>query len=292
MRVQAFEINDPLPKLREPHALAILRPWIDVGNVGTMLLARLEGMFGAREIGRLARPGNFFDFTRYRPNIYMEGGTRKLAIPNATVTCTQLESGNDFVFLHLLEPHMLGEAYTSSIVRLLELFNVKRYFLVGSMYDIVPHSRPFLVTGGSAQKKIGDLFEKAGVQSSNYQGPTTITYLVTQKLAELGIDSMSLIAHLPQYLPHEEDYSGLVRLMEILSTLYDFHVDKNDTEKAEDQRDQTNLAVSRDPKLKAFVSQLEIYYEERVKKQEENKSHLSPEVEGFLKEIENRFRQN
>ena len=72
---------------------------------------------------------------------------------------------------------------------------------MGSMYDIVPHTRPLLVTGGAPQKKIADYLLKTGVQTSNYQGPTTITYLVTQKAAELGIESMNLIVHLPQYLP-------------------------------------------------------------------------------------------
>lgn len=292
MRLQAFELKEPLPELNEPHALAMLRPWIDVGNVSTLLFSRLEGMFGAREMGKLARPGNFFDFTRYRPNLYIEGGVRKLAVPNATISYARREGSNDLIFLHLLEPHMLGEVYANSISRLLEQFNVKRYFLIGSMYDIVPHNRPFLVTGGATQKKIGDKLEKAGVQSSSYQGPTTITYLVTQKTAEMGIESMSLIVHLPQYLPLEEDYSGLVRLMEVLSGLYDFSLDNRDVEKAEGQKKEADLAVSRDPKLKAFVSQLENYYEERVTKHEEEKKRLSPEIEGFLKEIEKRFKQN
>jgi len=292
MRLHAFELNAPLPQLREPHALAMLHPWIDVGNVGTMLLSRLEGMFGARQLGRMARPGNFFDFTRYRPSIYYENGNRKLAVPNATVSYAQHQSGKDLLFLHLLEPHMLGEVYANSIVRLLQLFNVKSYFLVGSMYDIVPHTRPLLVTGGSATKQISEHLAKTGVQSSNYQGPTTITYLVTQKAAELGMESTSVIAHLPQYLPLEEDYSGLVKLMEVFSPIYDFSVDKRDVEKAESQRSETDLAVSRDPKLKAFVSQLETYYEERLKKQEDQKPRLSPTVEDFLKDIENRFRQN
>ncbi len=292
MRVQAFELNQPLPELKEPHALVMLRPWIDIGNVGTMLLSRLEACFGAKELGKLARPGNFFDFTRYRPNICLQDGTRQLVIPNATVTYARRESGNDFIFLHLLEPHMLGEAYTNSILRLLELLNVKRYLLLGSMYDIVPHTRPYLVTGSSTAKKLGEDLEKAGVRSSNYQGPTTITYLVPQKAAELGIESTSLIVHLPQYLPLEEDYTGLVRLMEVISTLYGIPVDKSDMEKAMNQRSEIDMAVSRDSKLKAFVTHLESYYEEKGKKQEEEPKGLSSEVEGFLKEIERRFRQN
>lgn len=291
MRVRAFNLNEPLPELNKPHALAMLRPWIDVGNVGTMLFNRLESIFQAKELGKLAIPGNFFDFTRYRPSIVIRDNVRQLEIPNVTVTYARREKGNDFLFFHLLEPHMLGELYTDSILRLLQIFNVKRYILVGSMYDIVPHTKPLLVTG-SATKNMSEILDRAGVQSSNYQGPTTITYLVSQKGSEIGIESTSLIVHLPQYLPLEEDFTGLVRLMEVLSALYNFPVEKSDIEKAEDQRRDIDLAVGRDPKLKAFVTHLESYYEDKTKKRDEETKGLSPEIEGFLKDIEKRFKQN
>jgi len=67
MKIGAFEIREPLPQLREPHVLASLRPWVDVNNVGTLTLDGLEARFGARELGHLAEPGLFYDFTRYRP---------------------------------------------------------------------------------------------------------------------------------------------------------------------------------------------------------------------------------
>ena len=47
-------------------AIAMLRPWIDVGRVGTLVLNQLEAKLGTKELGRLARPGTFFDFTRCR----------------------------------------------------------------------------------------------------------------------------------------------------------------------------------------------------------------------------------
>ena len=34
MRLGDFEIVEPVPELKDPHVLAVLRPWIDVGNVG------------------------------------------------------------------------------------------------------------------------------------------------------------------------------------------------------------------------------------------------------------------
>ena len=69
MRIGAFEIDEPLPELREPHALVTLRPWVDVGRVGRQTLIRLERHLDAQEIGKLARPGNFYDFTRYRQGL-------------------------------------------------------------------------------------------------------------------------------------------------------------------------------------------------------------------------------
>ena len=59
MRLGAFELNEPLPELKEPQALVMLKPWVDVGNVGTMTLSWLKIRFKAKELARLARPGNF-----------------------------------------------------------------------------------------------------------------------------------------------------------------------------------------------------------------------------------------
>jgi len=93
MRIAAFELLDRLPKLKEPHALAMLRPWIDVGSVGTLIFSQLEHYLGAKELGRLARPGNFFDFTRYRSTIYSEEGYRQVSIPSTTISYARQEKG-------------------------------------------------------------------------------------------------------------------------------------------------------------------------------------------------------
>jgi len=102
MRIGAFQLSDPLPELREPHALATLRPWIDVDSVATLSLSQLESYFGAKELGKLAKPGEFFDFARYRPTIYFEKGRREVSVPNTIVTYTKWEKGPDFLFLKLL----------------------------------------------------------------------------------------------------------------------------------------------------------------------------------------------
>jgi len=287
MRIGAFELNEPIPELREPHVLATLRPWVDVNNVGSLTLDGLEAQFGAKELAKLARPGNFFDFTRYRPTLYFERDVRLLKIPNTILSYAPREKGNDLIFLRLLEPHALAEVYVDSILKLFKTFKVKRYCLLGSMYDSVPHTKPLLVNGRATGKEAEQDLKRAGVQPSNYQGPTTITSLIAQKGSELGMEAISFIVSLPQYINVDEDYLGKVRLMEILNLLYDIPIDKKDFEKAARQRNLINQKVETTPELQKILPHLENIYKLRIAQKEgERMPGLSPEMEQFFWETD------
>jgi len=280
MRIGAFEVHEPLPELREPHVLATLRPWVDVNNVGTLTLDELDARLGAKELAQLARPGHFFDFTRYRPTLYSEGGVRRLKIPNCALSYARREKGNDFLLLRLLEPHMLGEDFVESLLDVLKALKVKRYCLLGSMYDAVPHTKPLLVSGRATGAEAEKEMKKAGVQPSNYQGPTSITSLLPLMASDLGVETMTFIVSLPQYVNMEEDYLGKVRLMEILNVLYDIPIDKKDFDKAARQRSLINQKVEGSAELKQVLPHLETLYAMRIaKKESEGMPGLSPEME-------------
>jgi len=286
VRIGAFELNEPIPELNEPYVFAILRPWIDVNNVGSLILNGLETQFEAKELARLAKPGNFFDFTRYRPNLYYEEGIRRVSIPNTTLRYAKREGGNALLFLRLLEPHALSEVYVDSVLRLLKILKVKKYCLLGSMYDVVPHTRPFIVNGGAIGRETELDLKRSGAQPSHYQGPTTITTLITQRAPEFGIETIWFIVSLPQYVALEEDYLGKVRLMEILNLLYHIPIDKKDFERAAEQRNLINQRVERTPELRNILPQLETLYEIRIKgKEGERMPKLSPEVEEMFWKI-------
>jgi hypothetical protein len=286
VRIGAFEVKEPIPELNEPYLFAILWPWIDVNNVGTLVLNQLETQYGAKELARLAKPGHFFDFTRYRPTLYYEEGIRQVSIPNMTLRYAKREGGNDLLFLHLLEPHALSEVYVDSVLRLLKTLKVKKYILLGSMYDVVPHTRPLIINGGAIGKEAQQDLKKSGALPSNYQGPTTITILITQKAPEFGIETLWFIVSLPQYVVLEEDYLGKVRLMEILSLLYNIPIDKKDFERALEQRSSISKKVEGTPGLKNLLPQLETVYEARIKSKEgEGMAKLSSEMEEILWKI-------
>jgi hypothetical protein len=283
VRIGAFQVKEPLPELNEPYAFAILHPWIDVNNVGTMVLSELETQFETKELAEFAQPGRFFDFTRYRPTLYLEEGVRKVSIPNVTLHYAKREGGNDLLFLHLLEPHALSEIYVDSVLKILKELKVKKYILLGSMYDVVPHTRPLIINGGAIGRETEQDLKKSGALPSHYQGPTTITILITQKAQEFGIETIWFIASLPQYVVLEEDYLGKVRLMEILNLLYNIPIDKKDFERALDQRNLINQKVERTPELKKLLPQLETMYEVRIKSREgERMTKLSSEMEEIL----------
>jgi predicted ATP-grasp superfamily ATP-dependent carboligase len=286
VRIGAFQLRDPVPECKEPYVLATLRPWIDVNNVGSLILTELEARCGATELGRLSKPGDFYDFTRYRPTIHLEEGIRGLSIPNTSVHYARREGQNDFLLLHLLEPHAHAEFYVGSVLKLLKTFNARKYILLGSMYDVVPHTRPLLVSGyGMGEEALQDV-KKAGVLPITYHGPSSIVNLITKKAAESGIDALVLMVSLPQYVVLEEDYLGKVRLIELLNMLYDVPIDKEDFEKAAEQRNLISERVENSPEVKILLPQLENAYDMRIRAMEaEGIPQLTSEMEDIFWKI-------
>jgi hypothetical protein len=290
MRIGSFELPEPLPELKNPHVLVVLRPWIDAGEVGTIVLERLEANLGAHPLGQLALPGHYFDFTRYRPTLQWKNDIRELTVPNSHLFYAKTAGDNDFIFLHLLEPHMLGEEYCESVVEILRRFKVRRYSLIGSMYDMVPHTRPLLISGGLTGPTPTRILENLGVYQGHYEGPTTICNLISQTAHQEGLEIMTLLVHLPQYTEIEEDFNGVVAILRVIEYLYGLPVDDADKLKAQRQLKKLDSAVSRSKKLKAIVNELESYYDaQSTARSEEEPPKLAPAVEQFLKQMEKKF---
>ncbi|MBI2165534.1 MAG: PAC2 family protein [Chloroflexi bacterium] len=287
MNIGAFELNEPSPELRQPHAISCLRPWIDVGSVGTLAISRLEEHLGAQELGRLTRPGNFFDFTRYRPMVYNVEDRRVFSVPNSVINYARQDKGPDLLFFHLLEPHAHAEEYTESVMDVIKHLGVKRHLRVGSMYDAVPHTRPLLVTGSSSNVSKPTRMGKLMLRPSTYQGPTTILNLVSQEVDKLGIENTTVLIHLPQYVQLEEDYAGAACLLEILREMYDLPESLADPSRGHQQYKEVDAEMASNPAAKAFVERMEMYYDsQKAERDLEQQPPLSPEVERFLRELD------
>jgi hypothetical protein len=280
MKIGCFKVHDPVPELKEPLAFASLKPWIDVNGVGTMVLKGLEARLGAMELGVLSKPGSFYDFTRYRPTIRIDGGIRDLSVPTTSIHYARREEGSDIILLRLLEPHASSELYVDSVLKLLKAFGVKKYILLGSMHDMVPHTRPVLLSGYGMGRGAREDVKKVGAVPIVHHGPSSIVNLISKKAAGAGIDVISFIASLPQYVVLEEDHLGKVRLLEVLNVLYDIPLDKEDFDSALEQRKMIDERVDDTSAIKALLPELERMYDTRIQAaQAEGAPQLTSEME-------------
>jgi proteasome assembly chaperone (PAC2) family protein len=291
MIINGFEVKGSLPELKAPHAITILRPWIDAGSVGTMVLQRLESGYVVKDLAKLTKPGSYYDFTRYRPRTRYTDGVRELIIPNTTISYATCEGANDLVFINMLEPHMQGDVFAEKTWRFLKELGIRRYCMLGSFYDGVPHTRPILISGGSSEKRLQSDLEKLGINRSRYEGPTTICNLIAQQAEKAGVETLNFMVHLPNYVELEEDYMGMVALLKVLRSLYDIPLDESDIRKADSEMESIDAAVQQDKKSRGLIAQLERQYDARVfSRKSDREPKLSPEINNFLKEMENKFK--
>ncbi len=289
MRIGDFEFEEPLPELKDPHVLAVLRPWIDVGRVGTLSLRRIERHLGATEVGRLVRPGRYYDFTRYRPKSMLRRGKREFTIPTTTVKVAVRENGPDLVTIHLLEPHAYGEDFIDSVIEVLKTLGVKRYSMVGAMYDMVPHTRPLLVSGGSVDESNEEEYRMVEVKPSDYEGPTTITHQIFEYAETASIESRIFVVHLPQYFQVEEDFTGTARLTRILSRIYGLPSRLEDRERGIQQYSSLQNIVDDSSEVSKLLARLEERYDRdngQPSSGGDPIAPLSPQIEEFLQGLD------
>lgn len=308
MRVGKFELNDPLPELRNPHVIASLTPWTDAGSVGSLSIERLERFMDAGDLGKLATPGTYFDFTRYRPTVYYEDGERHMKVPNADLRFARGDFDHDFIFMHMLEPHSFAEEYIDSIVELLTTLNIKRFCRIGAMYDAVPHTRPLLVMGTHNGQAMEGVEGVTGNRRRPYQGPTSIMNMVGERLTAEGIETMMLMARLPHYVELEADFAGRTKMLQVLSTVYNFPTEYAQSRRDTQQYERVSADMQKNPQVKSLVERLEADYDARrgrrqqqseegasqqtEEPKEENLTPLPPSVEQFLGELGNLGNEN
>jgi hypothetical protein len=299
MRIGAFELSEPVPELREPRLIAALTPWIDAGKVGSLALTALENHLDTTEIGHLAEPGKFFDFTRYRPTVHYEDGERFTTVPNVPIQHGVAADGTDFLLARILEPHTFAEEYVDSLVEICKFFGVRQYCRVGGMYDVVPHTRPLLVNGSLNGESLEG---KHGIDRGRrrpYEGPTSIMNIASDKMSDSNIDHIMLMVRLPHYVQLEEDHAGTSRLLGVLSSLYQFPDDLGDSRRGERQYTRITSQVEDNEEVKMLVQRLEEEYDSR-RARRANRSDspvrsesdsddtvppLPPSVEQLLKEL-------
>jgi hypothetical protein len=282
MKIGAFEIDEPLPMLHDPHVITILRPWLDAGSVGTLSLTALEEYFRAQPLGHLAQPGAFFDFTRYRPTVHFVDDERVYTVPNVQTNYVIRPEAPDLLFVHLMEPHNNAEVYIEAVIELFKELKVQRVCRLGGMWDAVPHTRP-LPVNRTVQGR-----NQRPPRNRRYEGPTSIMNMLFETLDKAGVETVSFMVRLPYYAQLEEDYAGTARLLEALSETYPLPPDLIDASRLRQQQHDMEAELARNPGANSLVRRLEAEYDNNqldAPQSPSSSTPLSPELEKFLREL-------
>ena len=282
MNIEEFDLNIPISSYKNSHFISILRPWINVGNVGHNAISRLVKIFELEELGKLNKPSKYYDLTRYRPEILNDNGERRIRIPNSVIFGKRVPSDQNIFLIYMLEPHAFAEDFNEAIIDLINKLDGKRYISIGGMFDSVPHTKPLPVTGSYKGWIPPSPLDETLKSNSSYVGPTSMTSQLSQILnKKLSIETLSLMVHIPLYIKLEDDYLATYRLLETLSKIYNFDKNLPELEKGEKQYKDIHKNLINNSQVSEMIKQFE-----EENKYSEDKLDLSPEIENFLKDLE------
>ena len=130
------------------------------------------------------------------------------------------------------------------------------------------------------------------VRASDYEGPSTITYLIPQEAAREGIETRTFVVHLPQYFQVDEDLMGTARLMELLCTQYNLPDRLIEPERGREQYDSiADMVRDEGEDVSSLLQQLEEHYDREQRQGEPPPPPLATNIEEFLRDLDLGFDQ-
>ena len=230
--------------------------WNDAGDAASSAVAFLASALDARRFARID-PEEFYDFQTNRPCIsFSEDGARQISWPTVEVfEAAATRAPRDLVLVQGVEPSLRWQAFSSNIVDLAEALGVQLVVSLGALLGDLPHTRPVTITGHASDPALA---ERAGMQSSSYEGPTGIVGVMHSACVQAGLPAASLWACVPHYAAAATSPKAALALVRRVEALIGVSVDVSELESASAEYErQVELAVQSDPGIQEFVERLE-----------------------------------
>ena len=271
------------PTLRRPLFLAGFAGYFDIAETATAALKHLAA-HGRPEVIASIDPEGFFDFTKQRPTVVLDGGEqRRIEWPANQVAVLDDPAGvHDLVLLAGLEPYIRWRTFADLVHQVVTTLGCELVVTVGAMADAAPHTRPPVVIGSTTNTQLA---ERLGLSGPRYQGMTGIVGVLHDVLDRSRIPAVSLRVPVPHYAAgtdHPQSTQALLRHLEHVTAVPTWHAEL-DAEVAR-QRRRLDQAVEADPDAMAYVRALEERYDDRAARELPSGEQLAAELERFLRE--------
>ena len=276
LSMSEFGMNIDDSSTKAPIMVLAFAGWNDAGGASTWAIRSLIEKTIATEILTFDSE-EFYDFSRERPTVHLDGESRFLSWPKNTIS---LSNDGSLLLMEGVEPQLNWQTFTQNILAEAQKYNVSMIITLGSLLAEVPHSRPVLIHGVSENTEINRTY---GLQTSSYEGPTGIIGVINQLSTDAGIPNMSFWATVPNYVAGAESPKAALALIERLKTTLNLSLNTTDLEIASSAYErQINQIIEGDEDTSKYVDELEDSYDAG------DYEVASPE--DFVKDVENFLR--
>jgi len=198
--------------------IAAFDGWNDAGDAATSAVAHLVRHWNAEEIAEID-PEEFYDFTTTRPQVRLEDGvTRSVHWPRNRFSWARPADTGGVVLLSGVEPQLRWRTFCAQVIDVATALDCSMVLTLGALLAEVAHSRPTPVFGNGYDPAV---IERLSLEPSRYEGPTGIVGVLHDECARHGLDSASLWAAVPSYVPSAPSAKAALALVERATELID-----------------------------------------------------------------------
>lgn len=272
---------DDLPSLRRPLLLVAFEGLFDAAEAATTALQWIRQRTESSAVAMID-PETFFNFQEARPTVRIDGdGSRVIDWPTTEIYSVSTDSPRDLVVMTGVEPHLRWPSFADHVLEVARRSGCEMVVTVGAFIGMVPHTRPFSVTGSAVHP---DLASRLNLSRPSYQGPTGVVGVINARLERSNIPVISLRVEVPHYVPgppNPKATQALLRRLEQTTGVETGYEDM-DTDVTE-WMGRVDQAVMADEESRDYVERLE----RQVDTDEEllpTGDDLAAELELFLRE--------
>jgi proteasome assembly chaperone (PAC2) family protein len=210
-----------------------------------------------------------------------EDGTRVIDWPTTEIWSVPTESPRDLVVMTGIEPHLRWPSFADHVLEVARRSRCEMVVTVGAFIGMVPHTRPFSVTGSAVHP---ELARRLSLSRPTYQGPTGVVGVINARLEESSVPVISLRVEVPHYVPGPPNPKATQALLRRLEQTTGVETGYQDLDgDVSDWVTRVDRAVAADEESRDYVSRLE----RQVDSTEEllpTGDDLAAELEAFLRD--------
>ena len=269
------------PELEQPVIIAAFEGWNDAGDAATHAVQHLATMWDAVPFVDID-PEEFFDFTSIRPEVRLdEHGARNVRWPHNGFAWAAPPNSPPVILFRGIEPQLRWRTFCSQILEVAAVTNARLIVTLGALLADVAHTRPASVFGTAYDDKVMSALH---LEPSRYEGPTGVVGVLHDECLATGVNSASLWAAVPSYVPAAPSPKAALALIDRICAVLGTEAPVGSLEdEITAYEAQISELVSEDEETVAYVAHLEETYD-REELAGESADSLVSEVERFLRE--------